>query len=78
MIKIERKIVKNKPFFYLTEQINVGSSFKKIQVYIGKNIPKDLSGYYKKLQNKEIELVSANIEKIYILDPQVSLEEYKK
>ena len=78
MIKIERKIVKNKPFFYLTEQINVGSSFKKIQVYIGKNIPKDLSGYYKKLRDKEIELVSTNIEKIYILDPQVSLEEYKK
>ena len=36
MIRIERKIVKNKPFFYLAEQINTGPSFKKIQAYIGK------------------------------------------
>ena len=30
MIKIEKKIIKNKPFFYLTEQINTGPFFKKI------------------------------------------------
>ena len=48
MIKIERKIVKNKPFLYLTEQINIGSSFKKNQVYIRKNIPNDLDAHYKK------------------------------
>ncbi len=45
MIKIERKTVKNKLFFYLTEQINIGLSFKKIQVYIGKNIPNDLNTF---------------------------------
>ena len=78
MIKVERKIVKNKPFFYLAEQINIGSSFKKIQVYIGKNIPNDLNAYYKKLQDKEIELVSDNIEKIYVIDNRIPLEEYKK
>ncbi|MCK5320360.1 Fic family protein [Candidatus Parcubacteria bacterium] len=78
MIKIEKKIVKNKPFFYLTEQINIGSCFKKIQAYIGKNIPNDLSEYYKKLQNKEIGLVNDNIENIYILDSQIPVEEYKK
>ena len=78
MIKIEKKIVKNKPFFYLTEQINIGPSFKKIQVYIGKNIPNDLNVYYKKLQNKEIELVNNNIEKIYAIDAKIPLEEYKK
>ena len=78
MIKIEKKIVKNKPFFYLTEQINIGPCFKKIQAYIGKNIPNDLSGYYKKLQNKEIGLVNDNIENIYILDSRIPVEEYKK
>lgn len=78
MIRIERKTVKNKPFFYLTEQISIGQSFKKIQVYIWKNIPNDLNAYYKKLQNKEIELVNNNIEKIYIIDAQIPLEEYKK
>ncbi len=50
MIRTERKIVKNKPFFYLTEQTNTGLSFKKIQVYIWKNIPNDLGVYYRKLQ----------------------------
>ena len=78
MVKIERKIIKNKPFFYLAEQINIGPSFKKIQVYVGKNIPKDLNAYYKKLQDKEVELVNDNIKKIYILDTQIPLEEYKK
>ena len=78
MIRIERKIIKNKPFFYLTEQINIGLYFKKIQVYIGKNIPNNLNAYYKKLQDKEIELVNNNIEEIYALDVQISLEEYKK
>lgn len=78
MIKIEKKIIKNKPFFYLTEQINIGPSFKKIQVYIGKNIPNDLNAYYKKLQGKEVELINDNLEKIYILDTQIPLEEYKK
>ncbi|MEA2097707.1 MAG: hypothetical protein U9P70_01355, partial [Patescibacteria group bacterium] len=38
----------------------------------------DLNAYYKKLQNKEIELVNNNIEKIYIIDAQIPLEEYKK
>ena len=78
MIKIEKKIVKNKPFFYLTEQINLGLSFKKNQVYIGKNIPKDLNVYYKKLQDKETELVNSNLRNIYTLDVQIPLEEYKK
>lgn len=78
MIRIEKKIVKNKPFFYLTEQINIGPSFKKIQVYIGKNIPKNLNAYYKKLQDKEIELVNNNLEKMYTLDAKIPLEEYKK
>ena len=78
MIRIERKSIKDKPFFYLTEQISIGLSFKKIQIYIGKNIPNDLSAYYKRLQDKETELVNNNIEKIYVIDAQIPLEEYKK
>jgi len=78
MIKIEKKIIKNKPFFYLTEQINVGSFYKKIQVYIGKNIPKNLGELYGALQKKEIELVGNNIENIYNIDKIIAPEEYKK
>lgn len=47
MIKIEKKTIGNKPFFYLTEQINIGGGYKKIQVYIGKNIPNNLSKIFK-------------------------------
>jgi hypothetical protein len=49
MVKIEKKFIKDKPFFYLTEQINIGVSFKKIQVYLGKNIPKNLGKFYDEL-----------------------------
>ena len=41
MITFERKRIDNKPFYYLTEQIRIGSKYKKIQVFVGKNIPKD-------------------------------------
>ncbi|MBU0619780.1 MAG: Fic family protein [Patescibacteria group bacterium] len=78
MIKIEKKIIKNKPFFYLTEQINIGPSYKKIQVYIGKNIPKNLSNFYEILQQKEIKIIIQNIKNIYLLDPAITLNEYKK
>ncbi|MFH1838388.1 MAG: Fic family protein [Candidatus Kuenenbacteria bacterium] len=78
MVKIEKKFIKNKPFFYLIEQINISGLFKKIQVYIGKNIPKNLGPYYNKLREKEIILVNDNIEKIYTLDLRLPIEEYKK
>ena len=78
MIKIEKKIIKNKPFFYLTEQINIGGVYKKNQVYLGKNIPKDLSTYYDKLQKKELAVISDNISNIFKLDKALSLNEYKE
>lgn len=78
MVKIEKKFIKYKPFFYLTEQINIGGSFKKIQVYIGKNIPKNSGSYYGELRQKEIKLVNDNIEKIYALDLRMPIDEYKK
>ncbi len=64
MIKIEKKNIKSKSFFYLTEQINIGGVFKKIQVYLGKNIPKNLKKYINDLCRKEIKLISENIENI--------------
>lgn len=78
MIKIEKKIIKYKPFFYLTNQVNIGGRFKKIQVYIGKNIPNDLGVFYRVLCEKEIKLVNDNLGKIYSLDKAVTLEEFKK
>jgi len=78
MIKIEKKIIKYKPFFYLTSQVNIGGRFKKIQVYIGKNIPNDLSSFYRILCEKEIKLVGDNLGKIYFLDKAATLEEFKK
>ena len=45
MIGIYSKNIGNKRFFYLTEQIEIGDKYKKIQVYLGKNIPKDLTNF---------------------------------
>ncbi len=78
MIKIERKIIKGKPFFYLSEQINIGVSFKKIQVYLGKNIPKDFNDAINKLMKKEIDIVNKNIKHMFILDNIIFLEEHIK
>jgi len=78
MIKIEKKSIKNKPFFYLTEQINIGSGYKKIQVYLGKNIPKDLGKYYDQLQEKEVVAISDNISDIFKLDKTLNLNEYEE
>lgn len=61
MIYIERKIINNKPYNYLSEQIKVGDKFKKIQVFIGKNIPNDLSRYYLLLKKKEYTIVKKQI-----------------
>ncbi len=61
MITFERKKINNKPFYYLTEQIRIGNKFKKIQVFVGKNIPKDISGVFDKLKQKEKGLVKEQI-----------------
>jgi len=78
MIKIEKKSVKNKPFFYLAEQVNIGSKFKKIQVYLGKNIPKDLDDYLSELEKREVALVNEHLPKMYVLDSALDMVGYKK
>lgn len=57
MITIETKNIKNKPFNYLTERFNTGNGFEKIQVYLGKNVPNNLSDKYEELKKKELALV---------------------
>lgn len=78
MVKIEKKIIENKPFFYVSEQINVGDKFKKIQVYLGKNIPKNIGPYFEKLKKKEYELIKEKLSKIYKLSSGINIEEYFK
>jgi len=71
MIRIEQKKIKNKDFYYLTERFNTGYSFKKIQVYLGKNAPKDMSLYYEELKRKERVFVSEYQPKVTDIDNDV-------
>ncbi len=61
MPRIEEKIIKNKPFFYLTAKVRVGKNYKKIQVYVGSSVPNDLSSYLNELKKKEQTLVIQTI-----------------
>ena len=78
MIKIYQKNIKNKGFYYLTEQIYVGDKYKKIQVYLGKNIPKNIAPFYKKLQEKEVELILEKLKDIFTLPEQAKWEQIAK
>jgi len=78
MIKIYKKNIANKDYFYLTEQINIGKKYKKIQVYIGKNIPNDLARFYSKLEKKEIVLMLDNINEKYSLNNKIQTHIYEK
>jgi Fic family protein len=73
MIKIEKKNIKNKGFYYLSEQINAGKGFKKIQVYLGKDIPNDLTRFALSLKEKEINLVFENIKNLYLIKDNLYL-----
>jgi fido (protein-threonine AMPylation protein) len=68
MPSIEQKNINGKLFFYLSEQIRLKKIYKKIQVYLGKSIPKDLRPYYGMLMDKEIELISTNLPDIFAVD----------
>ena len=57
MIRIEQKNIKNKGFYYLSERFNTGNGFKKIQVYIGKNVPKKMPQLFNELKQKETVLL---------------------
>ena len=78
MIKIEKKNIKGKMFYYLSEQIRLNKKYKKIQVYLGKNIPKNLTEKLSVLEQKEIQVVNENIEKLFETEAMIPFEEIKK
>jgi len=61
MITFEQKKIYNKPYFYLTEQIKINKKYKKIQVFAGKNIPKNTVAFYGALQVKALKFSDARI-----------------
>jgi Fic family protein len=61
MIRIERKKSNNKPYFYLSERILINKKHKKIQVFIGKTVPKKIVDFYGALQAKELKLLDTRI-----------------
>jgi len=78
MLKIYQKIIKNKPYFYLTEQFKINRKVKKIQVYLGKNIPKNLQKYYLQMAEKEKGLVQDQIENSFSVDRVFNQEQILK
>lgn len=76
MINTERKKIGNKSFYYLTEQIRVGTRYRKVQVYIGKHIPKNISPFYAVLCKKEQELIRAHLGEMYARD-DLTMSEYR-
>ena len=68
MPKIYKKFIQNKPYFYLSEQIRVDGKNKKIQVYLGKNIPNNLTAKQAELSLKEKILIRENVSKLFVLE----------
>ncbi|MFH0892329.1 MAG: Fic family protein [Candidatus Falkowbacteria bacterium] len=68
MPKIYKKFIQNKPYFYLSEHVRINGKNKKIQVYLGKNIPKDLAPSFAGLARKEKGLSRKHIGDMFILD----------
>jgi Fic family protein len=75
---IEKKNINGKRFFYLSEQIQIKRKYKKIQVYLGKNIPNDLTPYFEKLMDKEIELVPKISSGLFEKDKSLKIPDIKK
>ncbi len=78
MIKIYSKKFKNKHFYYLTEQIRIVDKYKKLQVYLGKNIPKNLSKYYDILERKERDFILKNLQKMFSLSDKIEWKQIEK
>lgn len=78
MISLEKKTIEGNTFFYLTEQIRVANKFKKNQVYLGKNIPKNLQEKYNELEKKETALIKENIERMFEAEPIIPFKEIEK
>ena len=57
MIRFEQKKSRNTTYYYLTERVLVNGKYKKIQVFIGKNVPTDVTHFYRTLREKELALL---------------------
>ena len=77
MYIIERKNIENKRYFYLSKRLKVGKKYKKIQVYIGKLVPKNINLYLKRLRVKELALIPEIARAMKLPDQQISLNEYE-
>ncbi|MFA7654100.1 MAG: Fic family protein [Candidatus Magasanikbacteria bacterium] len=78
MPTIYQKFSQDKPYFYLLERIKIKNKFQKIQVYLGKNTPKDLSKFYEKLAQKEKDLINKNVSWLFLLDNIFNKEQAAK
>jgi len=78
MVKIYKKFIQNKPYYYLSEQIRINGKNKKIQVYLGKYIPKNLKVHYDKLARKEKALLKDNLDKLFVFEKNFDKEQIEK
>lgn len=78
MPKIYTKFIQDKPYLYLSEHVRINGKNKKIQVYLGKSAPNDLSGYYSQLADKEKGLVKSNLAKLFIYEKIFNKEQIEK
>ncbi len=78
MPKIYKKIIKNKPYFYLVERILINGKYKKIQVYLGKKDPNNLADQNLLLAEKEKEVIKKNVNKIFRLEKIFNAEQIMK
>ncbi|MFH0840832.1 MAG: Fic family protein [bacterium] len=78
MPKIYKKNIKSKPYFYLTEQFRINGKIKKLQVYLGKNTPKNLSEYYLRLSEKEKSLSNNYVDKLFKIGKIFNKEQINK
>jgi len=78
MPKIYKKFIQGKPYFYLSEQVRIKGKYKKIQVYLGKYIPKDLTEFSFRLARKEKELIKKYIGELFIIEKNFNKEQIEK
>ena len=81
MYTLETKRIDNKPYLYASKRIKVGKKYKKISIYIGKQVPKTkqqkesvLSGLYR----RELTTVSEIVKGLPLPDTYISAIEYER
>lgn len=80
MYTLEAKTIDNKPYFYAIRRVKVGTTTKKIRVYIGKSAPKTKQQERKiisELQSKELALVPKMVEQTNLPDSHITNTEYE-